>query len=148
MFDETTHPPTWQIAMPPGMRLLNANDRLHRMAEARIIKALREAAWVMFLASKIPTQERIYIQGVYCPLDGRRVAKRDPANWQPTYKALVDGLIAPNKDIARLQAAGRYRLGLLPDDNHTHLVGPDPRLGPVVTGGQIILRIWPLPALP
>ncbi|MEU4229548.1 hypothetical protein AB0F17_35070 [Nonomuraea sp. NPDC026600] len=142
MFDEEgARPPDWEIRMPAGMKVLNANHRMHWGPAATITRALRQAAWVMLLQQKIPTLERAYVQAVYCPPD-RRV--RDAANLQPTYKALIDGLIAASKEARKQQLAGRLRYGLLRDDDDKHLTGPDPRLGEVVKGGQIVLRIWDL----
>ncbi len=56
--------------------------------------------------------------------DNRR---RDPHNYYPTLKAIVDGLVD---------------YGLLPDDSHEYLIGPDVRYGPIVKGlGEIALTI-------
>jgi len=55
--------------------------------------------------------------------------RRDPGNWYPTAKAVIDGVIA----------AGR----LLPDDDSSHLVGPDMRMGaPVARGTPVQLVLW------
>ncbi|TMR06379.1 hypothetical protein ETD86_52835 [Nonomuraea turkmeniaca] len=142
MFEEEgARPPDWEIRMPAGMKVLNANHRLHWRTAAKITKAFRETAWLLLLQQKIPTIERAYVQGVYCPPD-RRV--RDPANLQPTYKAIIDGLIAPSKEGRKQQLAGRLRFGLLRDDDDKHLLGPDPRLGAIVKHGQVIVRVWNL----
>lgn len=117
----------WTVALPPGMELLNANQRTHwRVRHART-KALREAAAVLARQQKIPTLARAHIVGVYMPPDRRR---RDVANLYPSFKAAIDGLV----DAA-----------VLDDDDDTHLVGPDMRLGHVHKGGQLVLHITELP---
>lgn len=52
--------------------------------------------------------------------------RRDPANWYPSFKALLDGLVDQ---------------GVLQDDDHTRLVGPDMRIGEVAAGSRLALHI-------
>jgi hypothetical protein len=68
--------------------------------------------------------DHAWIIGVYHPARGGRV---DPANYYPTFKACVDGIV----DAA-----------VIADDDSTRLIGPDMRRGPAVKGGQIVLRIY------
>jgi Holliday junction resolvase RusA-like endonuclease len=75
---------------------------------------------------RIPTLARAHIVGEFRPPDRRR---RDVANLYPSFKAAIDGLV----DAA-----------VLVDDDDTHLVGPDMRLGGLVAGGQIVLHITEL----
>ncbi|MGW2984152.1 hypothetical protein [Streptomyces goshikiensis] len=60
--------------------------------------------------------------------------KRDPGNWAPSATAYVAGLVDA---------------GLLPDDNHLHLLGPNPVMGPPAsTGGSrmslVVAELTPL----
>ena len=117
----------WSVELPSGMELLNANQRPHwRVRSARTKRIREEAAWLARKAG-IPTLARAHIVGEFRPPDRRR---RDVANLYPSFKAAIDGLV----DAA-----------VLPDDDDTHLVGPDMRLGALVAGGQLVLHITELP---
>lgn len=129
-----TSPRTFTVALPAGLRLLNANQRLHYRRRAEITAALRGAAMeaatenpslhkALTAANPDPVFQRAHIIGVLHPGDRSR---RDPANWYPSFKAGVDGLVDA---------------GVLEDDDNTHVVGPDMRLGHVVKGSRIVLHI-------
>ena len=129
---------TLTITLPAGLDLINSNHRLHPKARARLTKTIRDAAHqtvtetpdlmaALEAAGDSPLFARAHILGVLCPSTyGRR---RDPANWYPSFKAAVDGLVDA---------------GLLDDDDHTRVVGPDMRLGHKVKGGQLVLVVRPL----
>lgn len=64
------------------------------------------------------------------------VRRRDPANWAPTAKAVVDGLVDA---------------GLFPDDDYRYVTGPDMRLGPPVQARadeELIIHIFPRQEIP
>ncbi|WP_433235482.1 hypothetical protein ACQPYK_25415 [Streptosporangium sp. CA-135522] len=122
-FDERP-PPDWTVELPVGMTLLNSNQRLHPMAKAKLTKALRGAGRDAAAALGVPHFDRVYVIGELRPVDRRR---RDPGNWYPSAKAVVDGLVDA---------------GVLDDDDHTRLIGPDMRIGQVVKGSQLVLHIW------
>lgn len=122
------------ITLPPGVRLLNANQRVHYRVRADITQTIRGASMAacsedpgmrtaLTLAGAHPVLQHAYILGVLHPPSRRRA---DPANWYPSFKAAVDGLVDA---------------GVLEDDDHTRVIGPDMRIGPVVRGGQIALHI-------
>jgi hypothetical protein len=112
------------------MELLNANDRYgHWAHRQRITATLRETAGWLARAQRIPRLSHAHITAAYCPPDNRR---RDPANWQPSFKACVDGLVDA---------------GVLADDDATHVTGPDPRLGEPWPRGRIVLTITEEPAV-
>lgn len=118
---------SYAVELPPGMELLNSNHRVHHYRRARIVKALRTAA--KEAAAGLPALDAlapVRIIAVVHPRDRRR---RDPANWYPSVKAAVDGLVDA---------------GVLRDDDHTRVIGPDMRLGDVVPGSQLVLHIHPL----
>lgn len=97
--------------------LINANDRkkgwirqkrtftrywrtvAHQVAESKLRKG------------ELRRIERAHIEITMTWPDRKR---RDVNNWQPTAKAIVDGLV---------------KGGLLPDDDDTHVTGPDMRRG-------------------
>lgn len=75
-----------------------------------------------------PLFQRAHILGILRPATTRRA---DPANWYPSFKAAVDGLVDA---------------GLLDDDDHTRVVGPDMRLGEKAKGSQLVLVVRGLAA--
>ncbi|WP_405613256.1 hypothetical protein [Streptomyces sp. NBC_00076] len=111
----------FRVALPPRLTLLNSNQRLHHHQRAEITRVLRRAAWAASRA--VPHLERVHIIGVLHPEDRQR---RDPANWYPSFKACIDGLVDQ---------------GVLDDDDHTRVVGPDMRMGHVVEGARLVLHI-------
>lgn len=132
-------PGPFVIALPTGLFLLNANQRLHPKRKAEYTKAIREAAMealsespsltdALAAAKPGPLFQRAHILGVVHPGSNRRA---DPANLYPSFKAAVDGLVDA---------------GLFEDDDHTRVIGPDMRLGRVVKGGQLVLVVRGLAA--
>jgi crossover junction endodeoxyribonuclease RusA len=100
----------YMLLLPP-LELITANGRYHWAAKARLVRAIRQATAWQAKAARIPRLERAHIIAEYLPPDRRR---RDPANWAPSAKAAVDGLVDA---------------GVLEDDDHTRVTGPDMRLG-------------------
>ncbi|MGW6393286.1 hypothetical protein ACWFR1_22895 [Streptomyces sp. NPDC055103] len=117
----------FRVALPPRLILLNANERPHHHRRAEITRVLRRAAAVA--SRHIPHLERAHIIGVLHPATRGR---RDPANWYPSFKAVTDGLVDQ---------------GVLDDDDHTRVIGPDMRLGHAVAGARLVLHIRALDAL-
>jgi crossover junction endodeoxyribonuclease RusA len=106
----TKAPRTWTIELPPGTQLLTMNQRMHHMVTARLTKTLRETAGWLARAQHIPHLEAAWI---VCELTVPDKRRRDPANWMPTAKACVDGLVDA---------------GVLEDDDFSRVRGPDMRL--------------------
>jgi crossover junction endodeoxyribonuclease RusA len=127
-------PPAYTITLPAGLKLLNSNQRLHHRPKGERTAELRAAAMeavsdnpalvkALAAAKPGPLFQRAHILGILHPATNGRC---DPANWYPSFKAAVDGIVDA---------------GLLDDDDHTRVVGPDMRLGPKVKGGQIVLVV-------
>lgn len=128
-----THPP-YVIALPAGLELINSNQSQNRHRRARIVKEIRAKAMeavsecpalmdALAAAKPGPLFQRAHILGIY---HHQSTGRCDPANWYPSFKAAVDGLVDA---------------GLLDDDDHTRVAGPDMRLGAKVKGGQIVLVV-------
>lgn len=98
----------------PAAQLLTANQRYHWAEQSRRVKALK-------LLAQYGTRSYLN-RGLWSPVPAADITvhlrwpdrrRRDPANWAPTGKALVDGVVAA---------------GLLPDDDWRHVTGPDIRI--------------------
>lgn len=125
-------PPSWRVALPEGLKLLNENQtrRMHWHAKSDLAAAIRAAAAYTArqrLRDGMPRMERAHIFYVIHP--GPRVTRRDPANWAQSAKAAIDGLVDA---------------GVLPDDDSTRCLGGDPRLGEPVKGSQLVLIVTDL----
>ncbi|MFI9845130.1 hypothetical protein ACIHFD_49485 [Nonomuraea sp. NPDC051941] len=118
---------TYVLQMPAGMALRNENDRGHWGTLSRKTKALRRTAYWQTKAAKIPAMQKASVVGVYEPPTPH--PRRDPANWYPSFKAVVDGMIDA---------------GMLPDDNSERLEGPDMRIGDVHPKGRLVLYVTDL----
>ncbi|KAB7850186.1 hypothetical protein [Streptomyces mobaraensis] len=127
-------PRVFTVTLPAGLPLLNANQRPHYRRRAEITKRLRGAAMeavsehralmvALAASSPEPLFQRAHVLGILHPSTRGR---RDPANWYPSFKAAIDGLVDA---------------GVLEDDDHTRLLGPDMRLGSLVKGGQLALCV-------
>lgn len=127
-------PAPFVIELPAKLPLLNSNKNIHVHDRRRIVARLREAARkavdecpalldAMDAVRPAPLFQRAHILGVLHPSTAGR---RDPANWYPTFKACVDGLVDA---------------GLFEDDDHTRVLGPDMRLGSIRARDQIVLVV-------
>jgi hypothetical protein len=100
------------IDLPAPADWLTSNDRREKYGNAVLVKAWRHAG--KQVAKQLPKMLRVRVV-VYVQFRDRR--RRDPANWYPTAKALVDGIVDA---------------GVLPDDSSKFVIGPDMRLGDVL----------------
>lgn len=97
-----------------GKEWLTANQRLFWRVRAVRTRQWRDYAAERARAKELPLIERAR---VVCELRFCDARRRDPGNWAPTAKAVVDGLVDA---------------GVFTDDDHTHVTGPDMRIGPKV----------------
>ena len=95
----------------PANLWVTSNSRLHWRVKARRVRALRRLAHMLVKTRRIPPMGRAHLTVHVHP---RRGGRFDPGNTSPAVKALVDGCVDA---------------GLLPDDDPTHLIGPDYRAG-------------------
>lgn len=79
---------SWEFKFDWPRPPLSLNYRLHRMAEAKIVKDVRLAA--RLAVNRLPVMERIRVELFWFVNDKRR---RDDENPVPTLKALCDGLV-------------------------------------------------------
>lgn len=93
-----------------GSEWLNANDRGPWQRRHRLSKEWRQSGGWAARAAQIPKASRVRVVATVLVPDGRR---RDPGNYAPTAKAVVDGMVDAL---------------VIPDDNARHLDGPDMRL--------------------
>ena len=106
----------------PG-KLLNLNDRQHWAPKARAVAAWRTAA--KHAAHRIPMHDQSIVT-IELPVRDKR--KRDPHNYSPTMKAVIDGLVDA---------------GCWPDDDSSWVATREPVLV-VDSTGFVTVRIEPV----
>lgn len=121
----------WRLEIPAPTKWLSANSRTDRRAQTADRRTWRSAAFVWARKRKLPTGlARVHITAT-CAFPNQR--RRDVANWYPTIKAAVDGLVD---------------YGLIADDDDAHLIGPDMRASDrraVTPLGLLVLDIREVP---
>lgn len=109
-----THDPKDDKPFPPSKAkhvFLSANARVHDQVRAAVVRAWRADTVGIDALANVPHMQRIRVITAY----HKRTANRyDPANLYPVGKAIVDALVD---------------VGIVVDDDHEHVVGPDPRHG-------------------
>ncbi len=85
--------PTMITFVPPA-ETLTMNKMLHWSKRARLVKEWKAAAYWAACQLGGPAQRRHgpSLVTVTLPVTGKRV--RDPHNWMPSVKAVIDGLVA------------------------------------------------------
>jgi crossover junction endodeoxyribonuclease RusA len=102
---------SWTLAIPAPAPWLNANQRVDLRRQTPHRRAWRDAANIYAKQAKLPKLDAAHIMAMLHFTDRIR---RDPHNYMPTVKAVVDGLVD---------------YGLIPDDSSKYLTGPDLRMG-------------------
>lgn len=124
-----TVPAVWHNDRPGWM---SANQRLHWASRSNLTAAWRHAAGWNARHTKVPALGPTLVVAELHMVPRRRV-RIDPANYAPTAKACVDGLVDA---------------GIWPDDSSGWVTGPDMRLGPPVkdpAGEALVLLLWGAP---
>lgn len=114
----------WTVTIPAPAPWLSANQRRDLRRQTPDRRAWRDAGLVHAKRVHLPKLRHVHLLAVLSfPIN----RNRDVHNFYPTLKALVDGLVD---------------YGLVPDDSHHFLVGPDLRYGPPVKGlGEVVLTV-------
>lgn len=120
------------LAFEPPARLLNMNDRAHRLEAAKVVKAWRECVY-FYACQAEPGPSKRRMEGrsrvrIALPVKGER--RRDPHNYAPTQKALIDGLCDANVFV---------------DDNAEWVTTPEVVL---YQGTQVVVVIEPAESAP
>lgn len=117
----------WTVTIPAPAPWLSANQRRDLRRQTPDRRAWRDAGAVCAQAAHLPKLQRVHLLATLRFSSNRN---RDVHNYYPTLKALVDGLVD---------------YGLVPDDSHQFLVGPDLRYGAPCKGlGEIELTVTDL----
>ena len=117
-----------ELSFPPPSApwSINQERTKHWSWRAKQVKwwrsAAASAAWVADLGTLPPS-----VVHVELPFD--RAARRDPSNYLPPVKAIVDGLVEPG--------------GLWPDDTPDYVSVSEPDL--VIGSGLVVVRLTPEP---
>ena len=111
------------FTFPAPCDLLNANQRMHWAKKARLTRDWRWTAHRRAQQASLSPLARAHITVTLSFPDRRR---RDVNNYQPTAKAIVDGLVDA---------------GVLPDDSDAYLVGPDMRAGERSSEGWVVVTV-------
>ncbi len=117
-----------QLEFLAPAKLISSNQRLHHMARHRLTRDWRLATLQYARAGKLRKLHRAQIT---ITIGFPTKHHRDINNYQPTAKAIIDGLVD---------------YGLLPDDNDVYLIGPDLRRGEQVSTSvpRLTVDITPL----
>lgn len=105
---------------------LTANQRLKWRVKAARVRTWRNLAMITARNAHIPRLDHAQVTAHVHRHQGGRF---DPSNWADTAKAALDGLVDA---------------GILPDDDHTHVTGPDMRAGEPRTTPALVLTITQL----
>jgi hypothetical protein len=128
---ESLPPEHYRVEIPQCTAWLTANKKRHYMANAGLVRAWRAKAQWAAARAEVPMLWRVYIVAeVKLPLTRKGLPvrrRRDPANWAPTAKACVDGLVDAK---------------ILVDDSEEYVTGPDMRIGPGQADPALVLHLW------
>lgn len=91
---------------------MNLNQTLHMRVKSKRIAQIREAARDAVTAAGVPPLERFTAELHFIP---KNRARRDPENWTPTSKAIVDGIVLA---------------GVAPDDSPEYFTPRTPVMDP------------------
>jgi crossover junction endodeoxyribonuclease RusA len=125
----------YRLGVPAYEGWLSSNDnRAGKLfyARAKVVSVWRQTAHDQAVKSRVPALGQVRVIAECCFRDRRH---RDPANYTDTAKAAIDGLVDA---------------GVVVDDSAAYVLGPDLRLGPVLSPGTVmgagllVLHLYPL----
>ncbi len=117
------------LTIPRADEWVSVNQRLHWRELRRRNRTWREAGKIWARKAKLRGLPPSHVVAELVMLTKRR-NRIDPANYQDTAKAVIDGMVDA---------------GVWPDDSSQWVIGPDMRLGDPSSDGHelLILRINP-----
>lgn len=112
------------LSFPAPAKLLSLNDRMHWAPKGKLTKTWREATYWhcvdLYAHTRFVVIQKLEPAIIDIALPVRTAHKRDPHNFMPTVKAIVDGLVDA---------------GWWPDDNSDWISVMEPVL---VVGGSLV----------
>jgi crossover junction endodeoxyribonuclease RusA len=114
---------TFTLELPSGLKMLSLNDRLHWAERDRRNKAIKKASWALALAGRLPRLHQATIIAEYRPPNRHH---RDADNIAPSVKSAIDGITAA---------------GVFADDDSSHVVRVECRIGDPCPRGRLVLHI-------
>lgn len=118
-------PISYRVEIPATAGWITLNMRMHWGERHRLTAHYRQLGQVVSLHYALP---RIELAHVVAELRFRDTRRRDPHNWTPTAKAVLDGMVDA---------------GVFPDDDFGHVVGPDMRIGAKADIPCLVMHVWP-----
>lgn len=130
----TSSPGVWRLVIPAPSKWISENEQLHWAERDRRADAWRRTAYLLLLArpAALRPPEGLAKVRVEVELHFRDHLHRDPHNFTPTAKPVVDALGPPFvRPPTRKQPKGRSApgYGVIPDDTPEHLDGPHLTVG-------------------
>lgn len=115
---------TWTVALPYLTPPLTANQRLHHMARASLVRQVRADTGWLVKAAKVPRLPRCRVGLYYVP---KTAGRRDEDNLVPTLKAACDAIVDA---------------GVVPDDTPSYMEKLMPVIEPARPGSRPGSRLW------
>jgi hypothetical protein len=105
------------VELPPGLKLLNLNDRLHWAKRHELYEQLKSDALKMIRLARVPQLERVGVTVVYDPPPDWR--DHDPDNVAASAKPIIDAMRppGPRRVGGRIIRFGREGYVLAGDDS-------------------------------
>lgn len=122
---------SWSFGGRKPTDYINLNDRTHHMVKYRLAEVWKQSVWAhanQRPKPRIPDESMATVHvafGVTNPS-----ARRDPHNWMPTIKAMIDALTD---------------MGFWKDDDFTHVTVLEPTFERATTANYTVTITWEEP---
>lgn len=116
---------TTGLAFAPPGPTLTLNKKLGHLAQARLVKEWRTMAYWAACQLGAPSVRAHPPSTVQLVIPVRGSRRRDPSNWMPTCKAVIDGLVDA---------------GVWPDDNEEWVTVVEPLLSMATATVTVLIR--------